>query len=136
MSNAGWKDFATIKFCEFHKMSMSLSWNCFLGKVCVHEERTQLYSMREKYPYSQFLWSVFHKFALNTDRWWVSFSIQSKCGKIRTRKTPNRDAFHAVIVIYSFMCNVKTWPNINHEWVKETIYEGLPCKLIPVRVQL
>ena len=25
-----------------------------------------------------------------------SFRIQSKCGKIRTRKTPNTDTFHAV----------------------------------------
>ena len=35
------------------------------------------YSLREKCPYSEFFWS--------------------ECRKIRTRKTPNRDTFHAVI---------------------------------------
>ena len=28
----------------------------------------------------------------------VSLGIQSECGKIRTRKTPNMDTFHAVII--------------------------------------
>ena len=30
------------------------------------------------------------------------FSIQSECGKIRTRKTPNTDIFHAVIALTLF----------------------------------
>ena len=33
---------------------------------------------------------------LNTDKYGVSLRIQSECGKIRTRKTPNTDTFHAV----------------------------------------
>ena len=45
--------------------------------------------MREKYRYLEFFWSVFRCF--------VSLRIQSKCGKIRTRKTPNTDTFHAVL---------------------------------------
>ena len=40
-------------------------------------------SLREKCPYSEFFLSVF-------------FRIQSKCGKIRTRKTPNTNTLHAV----------------------------------------
>ena len=39
--------------------------------------------LRETCPYWEFSWSVF-------------FRIQPKCGKIRTRKTPNTDAFQAV----------------------------------------
>ena len=39
----------------------------------------------------------FPKFGLNTERYGVSFRIQSKCGKIQTSKTPNTDTFHAVI---------------------------------------
>ena len=34
----------------------------------------------------------------------VSLRIQSECGKIRTRITPNTDTFHAVMVL-DFMIN-------------------------------
>ena len=40
-------------------------------------------TLREKCLYSEFFWSV-------------SLGIQSKCGKIRTRKIPNTNTFHAV----------------------------------------
>ena len=38
-------------------------------------------------------------FALNAERYGVSLCIQSKCGKIRTRKTTNTDTFRAVIIV-------------------------------------
>ena len=38
----------------------------------------------------------FPAFGLNTERYSVSLRIQSECGKIRTRITPNRDTFYAV----------------------------------------
>ena len=38
----------------------------------------------------------FPAFGLNTERYSVSLRIQSECGKIRTRITPNTDTFHAV----------------------------------------
>ena len=38
----------------------------------------------------------FLTFGLNTERYEVCVCIQSKCGKIRTRKTPNTDSFYAV----------------------------------------
>ena len=38
----------------------------------------------------------FYAFELNTERYSVSLCIQSKCGKIRTRKTPKTATFHAV----------------------------------------
>ena len=37
----------------------------------------------------------FPAFRLNTKRYSASLRIQSECGKIRTRKTPNMDTFHA-----------------------------------------
>ena len=40
----------------------------------------------------------FPAFRLNTERYGVSLLIQSECGKIRTRITPNTDTFHAVVV--------------------------------------
>ena len=38
-------------------------------------------------------------FGLNTEKYEVSLRIQSKCGKIWTRKTPNIDTFKAVNVL-------------------------------------
>ena len=47
-------------------------------------------------------WSVsgqyFPAFGLHTERYSVSFRIQSECVKIQTRKTPNMDTFHAVLI--------------------------------------
>ena len=40
--------------------------------------------------------SYFPIFGLNTDRYSLSLLIQSKCGKIRTRKTSNTDTFYVV----------------------------------------
>ena len=38
----------------------------------------------------------FPAFGLNTERYGVSLRIQSECGKIRTRITPNTDTFYSV----------------------------------------
>ena len=38
----------------------------------------------------------FPTFGLNTERFGVSLRTESKCGKIRTRKTPNMNNFYAV----------------------------------------
>ena len=40
----------------------------------------------------------FPTFGLNTDIYGVNLCVQSKYGKIRTRKTPYLDTFHAVLV--------------------------------------
>ena len=48
-------------------------------------------SLCEKSPKLEFFWSVFSHIWTE-----VSLRIQSKCGNIRTRKTPNTDTFHAV----------------------------------------
>ena len=42
----------------------------------------------------------FPAFGLNTERYSVSLRIQSECGKIRTRKTLNRETFHAVLLLF------------------------------------
>ena len=46
------------------------------------------------------IWSYsgpyFPAFGLNTERYGVFLLIRSKCGKIRTRITLNRDTFHSV----------------------------------------
>ena len=40
----------------------------------------------------------FPPFGLNTEKYGVSLRIQSDYGKIRTRRTPNSDTFHVVII--------------------------------------
>ena len=57
---------------------------------CVKSVRIRSYSD----PY-------FPAFGLNTERYFVSLRIQSECGKIWTRITPNTDTFHAVIKMKS-----------------------------------
>ena len=39
----------------------------------------------------------FPAFGLNTEGYRVSLRIQSECGKIRSRKTPNTDTFYASV---------------------------------------
>ena len=49
------------------------------------------------------IWSFsdpyFPAFELNTERYSVFLRLQSECGKIRTRETPNTDTFYAVFTI-------------------------------------
>ena len=47
-------------------------------------------------PIRCFSGPYFLVYGLNTERYFVSLRIRSKCGKIRTRKTPKTDIFHAV----------------------------------------
>ena len=46
-----------------------------------------------------FFWSVF---SLILTEYFVSLRIESECGKIRTRKTPYLDTFHAVYITWKF----------------------------------
>ena len=43
----------------------------------------------------------FPAFGLNTERYGVSFRIESECGKMWTRATPNTDTFYTVNINYS-----------------------------------
>ena len=48
------------------------------------------------------IWSFsgpfFSAFGMNMDIYGINLLIQSECGKIRTRKTPNMDTFCAVLL--------------------------------------
>ena len=50
--------------------------------------------------YWSFSGLYFLAFKLNAEKYAVSLRVQSECGKIRTRKTPNTDIFHAVSLYY------------------------------------
>ena len=58
-------------------------------------------ALREKCPYSELFWSLFS--GIRTEYGEI-LHIQSKCGKMRTRITPNTDTFNAVI-----KCKRKDW---------------------------
>ena len=50
------------------------------GSTFINQKTSWWFALRGKCPYSESFWSVFSR-------------IQSKCGKIQTRKTPNTDTF-------------------------------------------
>ena len=69
-----------IKFLRFVTFSLNL-------KHCLKSIR-----------YRSFCGPYFHVVRLKSERYGVPLRAQSECGKIRTRKTPNTDTFHAVYV--------------------------------------
>ena len=70
----------------------------------------------------------FPAFGLNTKRCGVSLRIQFKCGKIWTRKTPNTDTFHAVVV-FSFtiipFSKRKYIHSADRKWFLDNFYGNL-----------
>ena len=58
---------------------------------------TRLYCVKSVRMWS-YLGPHFPAFRLNMERYRISLRIQSECGKMRTRITPNTDIFHAVLV--------------------------------------
>ena len=67
-----------------------------LPQVTLHKELHCVKSVRIR----SFSGPYFPAFGLNTERYSVSLCIQSKCGKMRTGKNPNKDTFHAVLLGY------------------------------------
>ena len=88
-----WKMFSFLWICCIHLTGIALWYPSealvirfyFTNKHCVKSVRVRSYSG----PH-------FFAFGLNTERYSVSLRFQSECGKIRTRKTPSTDTFHAV----------------------------------------
>ena len=65
-----------------------------------HNQRiTGTYSLRKKCLYSLFFWSAFSRIRTEYGKISISLRIQSKCGKMRTRKTPNTSTYHAVLTV-------------------------------------
>ena len=57
-------------------------------------------SLCEKCPNTEFIWSEFPIFGLNTEIYRVNLCIKSKYGKMRTRKTPYLKTFRAVHFLF------------------------------------
>ena len=73
------EDFASVSICIYPHCVKSVRIRSFSG------------------PY-------FPAFGLNTERYGVSLHIQSECGKIRPKKTPNTDTFHAAPLLRLCIC--------------------------------
>ena len=74
----------------FRELDTSSKYLFKYKNLAITQSIIQMSILREKCPYSEFFSGPhFPSFG-------VSLRIQSECGKIRTRKTPNKDASHAV----------------------------------------
>ena len=72
-------------------------------KLLLQKFTRKRWSLREKCPYSEYFWSVFSRFGLNTEKYSGSLRIHFKYGKMRTGKTINMGTFHAVGRLANFL---------------------------------
>ena len=79
----------------FTKVFFSENLFCQEQPVLSHNKFLVTNTLREKCPYSKLLWSAFSR--IRTENGEIR-SIQSECGKMRTRITPKIDTFYAVIL--------------------------------------
>ena len=86
--------------------SLNFMFLCETWLIANNEEVIQsglLLKFNEHYVKGARIWSYsglhFPAFGLNTERYSVSLYIQSKCGEMRTRITPNTDTFYAVDIV-------------------------------------
>ena len=79
-------------FLDFNDMNLPKKLSKLFNKDVVVDRSRSVRSVRIR-SYSGL---CFPAFGLNTEIYLISLHIQSECGKIRTRITPNMDTFHAV----------------------------------------
>ena len=82
-------------------LSLKFSHKHFCAKVCYLKNLCIIHCVKSVHIRS-YSGQYFPAFGLNTERYYVSLRIQSKCGKIRTRITPNTDSFYGVVNCYFF----------------------------------
>ena len=68
-------------------------WNVFQWLRCQYLKSARIWSYSGLY---------FPALGLNTEIYRVSLHIQSECGKILTRITPNKDTFCAVCPVFNY----------------------------------
>ena len=83
---------------KFPDMGMIIKKTCFPRKTS--KSTFKVVTAWKVSVFGVFLVRIFPQFGLNTERYSVSPRIQSKWSKMRTRKTPNTDTFHAVCCLY------------------------------------
>ena len=68
--------------------------------------------LHEDGPYSEFFWSVFSRIQIEYGDLPCNLRIQSECGKIRSRKTPNKNTFYIVWLPYGGNIDLKSVKDI------------------------
>ena len=63
----------------------------------------------------------FPPFGLKTERYGVSLRIQSECGKMRTRITPNTETFYAILVS-NILWMIVAWSSVLPVLVRKPIF--------------
>ena len=86
---------------RFHILWKKMFWNTIrktqrFKQVWNNILELKTYHYVERVRICSFSGPYFPAFGLHTERFGVYLSIQSECGKIRTRKTPITDTFQAV----------------------------------------
>ena len=119
--------------CKFHTSDFDKrSLNLMKSNHCV--KRVRIWS---------YFGSHFAAFGLNTEKYFVYLRIQSECGKIRTRISPNTDTFYGVShmnrkqrwkLVNVFIQWSKTNSGIFHGWNVFTLslLRKLYCVLTPI----
>ena len=97
-----WRGFSLVLFSlnvlVFNQDYDALFHYCTIFITVINSTQT----LGKKSPYSEFFWSAFSRIrteylSVKSEYLYeVSFRIQFEHGKMRTRKTPNTDTFHAV----------------------------------------
>ena len=89
--------------------------------------------LREKCPYSKLFWSTFSRIRTEYGEILISLRIQSECGEIRTRKTPNTNTFRAVFgAIYWSFLYVQCWRGKHTKtWLYVLIMSCTRFRVIP-----
>ena len=65
----------------------------------------------------------FLAFRLHLERYSISLHIQSKCGKVQTRKAPDTDTFHAVVSMAKRFGTKEKWIGVMF-FQKQTVNSG------------
>ena len=80
--------------CVFFRFFMLYKWYQIAQRIT---NNCEWFSMHKKYPYWSEFFLHFPAFGLNTEYLSASSPNAGKCGKMRTRITPNTNTFYVVI---------------------------------------
>ena len=76
-----------------------IDWFLYEANTCISLVNTSYHCMKSVRIRS-YSGPYFPAFGLNTEKYSVYLPIQSECGKIQTKKTPNTDTFSAILITW------------------------------------
>ena len=110
-----------VKFADdITKPKITLCWLMNVDMVRLSLLISLLYSIFKK---SVCIWRVIYRFISEWKHYMGFSNIQSKCGKIRTRETPNTDFFYAVFSnVFSYFFHLFFWLWLTHFMLLVSFY--------------